>query len=185
MKTNYQSFIHQSRYARWLDFLGRRETYGETVARYFDFMTDHLFKNHEYKLSTKLRVELENAVLEQEVMPSMRALMTAGPALERDHVAGFNCAYLPMEHPRCFDELFYILMCGTGVGYSVESKYVNKLPEINEHFETTETKIHVADSKAGWARAYRELLSLLWIGQVPTCRSSGGWRPQVCYDQSV
>ena len=168
LETNYQKFIHSSRYARWRDQDGRRETYEETVGRYFDFMASHLREHHNYTLSAKLHTELEDAVLKQEVMPSMRALMTAGPALDRDNVAGFNCAYLPMEDPRCFDELFYILMCGTGVGYSVENKYVSKLPEINEHFETSETVIHVKDSKAGWARAYRELLSMLWGGQVPS-----------------
>lgn len=168
LNTDYQKYIHQSRYARWCEAEGRRETYEETVDRYFHFMGGHLLKHHDYTIPPKLLSELRQAVLDQEVMPSMRALMTSGPALERDNVAGFNCAYLPMENPRCFDELFYILMCGTGVGYSVENKYVGKLPEINEHFETSESVIHVNDSKAGWARAYRELLSMLWAGQVPT-----------------
>lgn len=167
LPTDYQAFIHTSRYARWNDKAKRRETWAETVSRYFDFMTEHLQDNHKYELIPALRNELQTAVLNLEIMPSMRALMTAGPALARDHTAGYNCSYLPIDHMRAFDELFYILMCGTGVGYSVERQYINLLPAVAEHFEKTNTIIHVADSKAGWARAFRELLALLWAGQTP------------------
>lgn len=106
-------------------------------------------------------------MLNQGVVSSMRALMTAGPALDRDNVAAYNCSYVPIDDVRAFDETLYILMNGTGVGFSVEEKYVRKLPVVAEEFEATETVIKVADSKEGWARAYRELLSLLWGGRVP------------------
>jgi ribonucleoside-triphosphate reductase len=168
LPTDYQQFIHTSRYARWLDKEKRRETWQETVKRYFDFMESHLQTNNNYELTSDLRSALEAAVLRLDIMPSMRALMTAGPALARDNVAGYNCSYLPIDHPRAFDELFYILMCGTGVGYSVERQYINSLPAISEHFENTDTIIHVADSKAGWARSFRELVALLYAGQVPS-----------------
>ena len=118
-------------------------------------------------------IELGNAIYNLEVLPSMRALMTAGPALERSNVAGYNCAYLPVDSPRSFDETFYILMCGTGVGYSVESKYTNELPRISETFETTDTVIRVADSKEGWAKSLREIISLLIAGQIPRWDTSG------------
>lgn len=158
---NYQTYIAASRYARWNEELKRRETWEETVERYFDFWTKHK------KLGRNTRLELEQAVKELKVMPSMRCLMTAGAALERDNVAGFNCSYITIDHPRAFDELMYILMCGTGVGFSVESRYVDKLPEIAEEFYKTDTTISVADSKIGWAKSFRELLSLLWVGQIP------------------
>ena len=168
LPTDYQTFIALSRYARWLPEQNRRETWNETVKRYFDFMEQHLEENNNYKLKKSLRVELESAVLALEVLPSMRCLATAGPALDRCNVSGFNCSYLPIESPRCFDELFYILLCGTGVGYSVERQYVGQLPTVNEHFEQSKTVIEVDDSKAGWARALRELIALLYIGQIPS-----------------
>lgn len=157
---DYQHFIATSRYARWLDNENRRETWPEVVNRYFDFFKDRI-------PDKETRDYLTAKVESLEVLPSMRALMTAGPALERDNVAGYNCAYLPIDSPRAFDEAMYILMCGTGVGFSVERQYVTKLPEVNEHFEESETVIHVQDSKAGWARALRELIGLLYSGQVP------------------
>lgn len=165
---HYENFIALSRYARWISDKNRRETWGETVDRYFDFMQDHLKEEFNYNPSAELVSELRDAVFNRNVMPSMRAVMTSGPALERDHVAGYNCSFLPVDSLRSFDEAMYILMCGTGVGYSVESIYVDKLPSVNEHFEQTNTTIVVEDSKAGWAKALRELLAMLWVGQVPT-----------------
>jgi ribonucleoside-diphosphate reductase alpha chain len=145
----------------------RRETWGETVDRYFKFMLDHLEKNYRYIPDAKLVAEIKDSVYNRNVMPSMRAVMTAGAALDRDHVAGYNCSFIPVDSPRSFDETMYILMCGTGVGFSVEYKYVNKLPAVPESFEKTTTVISVEDSKTGWAKAYRELLAMLWAGQVP------------------
>ncbi len=127
LPTQYQQFIHLSRYARWNEQKGRRETWQETVKRYFDFFEEHLQKNHKFKMGT-IREELEQAILNLEIMPSMRALMSAGTALERDNVAGFNCSYVAVDNTRAFDETLYILMCGTGVGFSVERQYINKLP---------------------------------------------------------
>jgi ribonucleoside-diphosphate reductase alpha chain len=164
----YENFIALSRYARWMPEENRRETWSETVDRYFSFMLDHLFKEHSYEPSSKLILELKQAVLDRNVMPSMRSVMTAGPALDRDHVAGYNCSFVPVDNPRSFDETMYILMCGTGVGFSVEYKYVNKLPAIPESFEKSTTVIVVEDSKSGWAKAFRELLALLWTGQIPS-----------------
>lgn len=168
LPTDYQTFIAVSRYARWLDKEQRRETWPETVKRYFDFMQDHLKENQNYDLDSELRAELEEAVLNLSIMPSMRALMTAGPALKRDNTCAYNCSYLPVNSPRSFDELFYILLCGTGVGYSVERQYISDLPQVSEHFEKSSTTITVEDSKAGWARAFKELVALLYTGQVPT-----------------
>ena len=165
---HYENFIALSRYARWISDDNRRETWGETVDRYFDFMKTHLKEECGYEPSDALISELKDAVFNRNVMPSMRAIMTSGPALDRDHVAGYNCSFLPVDSLRSFDEAMYILMCGTGVGYSVESTYVDKLPAVNEHFEETNTTIVVEDSKAGWAKALRELLAMLWVGQVPT-----------------
>ena len=162
----YENFIALSRYARWLQEDNRRETWGETVDRYFDFMLSHL-KTMDYVPDSKTVEELKQAVYDRSVMPSMRSVMTAGPALDRDHVAGYNCSFVPVDNPRSFDETMYILMCGTGVGFSVEYKYVNKLPSVPETFEKSTTIITVEDSKQGWAKAYRELLALLWSGQVP------------------
>jgi ribonucleoside-triphosphate reductase (thioredoxin) len=159
---SYQQYIHKSRYARYVPALKRRETWSETVIRYCDYFKDR------GQLTGKDYDEVYNAILNLEVMPSMRALMTAGKALDRDNVAGFNCSYLPIDHPRAFDEMMYILMCGTGVGFSVERQYVSKLPEVSEDFYETETTINVVDSKIGWAKAYRELVSLLYSGQLPS-----------------
>ena len=163
----YENFIALSRYARWMPEENRRETWGETVDRYFDFMLNHLGKNHGYTPDEKLLKEIKDAVYNRNVMPSMRAVMTAGAALARDHVAGYNCSFVPVDSPRSFDETMYILMCGTGVGFSVEYKYVNKLPAVPESFEKSTTIIVVEDSKTGWAKAYRELLAMLWAGQIP------------------
>jgi len=169
LPTNYQQFIHLSRYARWNEEKGRRETWEETVSRYFDFFVTHIqhLAPDTAHVTINVRNELEKAVLNLDIMPSMRALMSAGKALERDHVAGFNCSYLAVDTPRAFDETLYILMCGTGVGFSVERQYVNKLPDLPEELFDTDTMIRVADSKIGWAKAYKELISLLYSGQIP------------------
>ena len=166
LPTTYQEFIHLSRYARWNEDTGRRETWQETVARYFDFMQEHLKKNNDTDIAD-MRPQLEQAVLNLDIMPSMRALMSAGTALERDNVAGFNCSYVAVDTVRSFDETLYILMCGTGVGFSVERQYVNKLPDLPEELHQTDTIIKVADSKIGWAKAYKELMSLLYAGHIP------------------
>ncbi len=163
----YQSFIHLSRYSRWLDNEGRRETWPETVSRYFDFFTEHLKEECNYDVPDKLRKELQKAVTNLEIMPSMRALMTAGEALKRDNVAGYNCSYVSASKVKSFDEILYILMCGTGVGFSVERDLIKTLPTIAEEFEDSDTTIIVKDSKMGWAKAYRELFSLLIGGQIP------------------
>ena len=172
LPTQYQEFIHLSRYARWNEDLGRRETWQETVTRYFDFMQEHLKKNNDTDISD-IRSQLEKAVLNLDIMPSMRALMSAGKALERDNVAGFNCSYVAVDNIRAFDETLYILMCGTGVGFSVERQYINKLPDLPEELHPTDTIIKVADSKIGWAKAYKELMSLLYAGQIPHWDLSG------------
>jgi ribonucleoside-diphosphate reductase alpha chain len=157
----YQQYIHKSRYARYLPEEQRRETWEETVNRYINFWVDRGHLN-DFDVS-----EIFKAIHDLDVMPSMRALMTAGKALDRDNVAGFNCSYLPIDSPRSFDELMYVLLCGTGVGYSVERQYISKLPEVAEEFHATDTVIHVADSKIGWAKSFRELVSLLYSGQLP------------------
>ena len=157
----YQQYIHKSRYARYLDDENRRETWEETVMRYISFWGN--------ELNTEDRGELYTAILNMEVMPSMRCMMTAGPALARDNVAGFNCSYLPIDSPRSFDELMYILLNGTGVGFSVERDYVNQLPEVADTFPDTESTIVVSDSKIGWASSFRELISLLYAGKIPKC----------------
>jgi ribonucleoside-triphosphate reductase len=161
LPTDYQTFIACSRYARWLPDEGRRETWEETVGRYISFFSNR------FKLPSSDIKELEDAITNLEVMPSMRVLMTAGKALERDNVAGFNCSYLIMNRQRSFDELMYILMCGTGVGFSCEKEEVRKLPFVSEEMHDTETVIVVSDSKIGWASSYRELISLLYTGKVP------------------
>ena len=159
----YQQYIHKSRYARYLDSEQRRETWDETIDRYLQFFIDReQINNNEAQL-------LKKSITAQEVMPSMRCLMTAGIALERDNVAGFNCSYLPIDSPRSFDELMYILLCGTGVGFSVERDYVNQLPVVADSFHDTESTVVVSDSKIGWASAFRELISLLYAGKVPKC----------------
>ena len=167
LPTEYQQFIHLSRYSRWLENKGRRETWEETVNRYFNFFDKHLAIFTKGKLSKAEREELRQAVLNLEVLPSMRCLMTAGEALERDNIAGYNCAYVHINRVRAFDEILYVLMCGTGVGFSVERQFVEKLPTIAEEFSDSDTVISVADSKMGWAKAFRELISLLIVGQIP------------------
>lgn len=164
----YENFIALSRYARWLEKDNRRETWTETVDRYFNFMLTNLKEKHNYSPDSSLVDELKKAVFDRSVMPSMRAVMTAGEALARDNVAGYNCSFLPVDSLRSFDEAMYILMCGTGVGFSVESVYVDKLPVVNEHFEKSSTIIVVEDSKAGWAKSLRELIALLYQGQIPS-----------------
>ena len=167
LPTSYQEFIHLSRYSRWLPEKERRETWDETVARYFDFFKEHLNDLHEYKLTDKLRKELEEAVLSQKVMPSMRCLMTAGEALKRENIAGYNCSYVAVDRPQAFDEILYVLMNGTGVGFSVERQYVTNLPDVAEEFFESDTTITVADSKLGWAKALKEMVGMLYIGQIP------------------
>ena len=163
----YQQYIHKSRYARYLPEEKRRESWEETVLRYLDFWVT------QRKLTDKEAKDLFKPIHDMEVMPSMRALMTAGEALSRDNVAGFNCAYLPIDHPKAFDEMMYVLMCGTGVGFSVERQYIQKLPEVAEELHATDTVIHVSDSKIGWAKAYRELIAMLFTGQIPKWDVSG------------
>ena len=167
LPTEYQQFIHLSRYARWDYEKGRRETWDETVERYFDFFTGHLKETCGYSLENGERVELEKSVKELKVMPSMRCLMTAGPALQKENVAGYNCSYVKIDSLRSFDEILYVLMNGTGVGFSVEEEYCNKLPSVPDELYETETTIVVADSKLGWARAFKELVSLLYGGHIP------------------
>ena len=173
LPTNYQSFIHMSRYSRWLDEEQRRETWEETVDRYLSFMVRHLSDNYSYDLFGKELKELRDAMLTLKVLGSMRALMTAGPALKRENVAGYNCSYLPVDSPRSFDECLYILMNGTGVGFSVERQYISSLPTIpDQEFENTDDVISVADSKEGWARGLRDLISLLYTNRVPKIDTS-------------
>jgi ribonucleoside-triphosphate reductase len=158
LPTDYQTFIHKSRYAKYYDGYGR-EFWTDTVERYMINVVNAL-------LDSKVCREIESAILNTDIMPSMRALMTAGPALDRDNTAGYNCSYLPVDDPKSFDEAMYILLCGTGVGFSVERQYVSKLPEIPQLFDS-ETTIVVKDSKEGWAKAFRQLLALLWAGEIP------------------
>ena len=167
LPTAYQQFIHKSRYARWIENDQRRENWDETVSRYVNFMKEHVFSKLAHKLGDSDVAEIEQSILSQDVMPSMRAMMTAGEALERDNVAGFNCSYIPVDSPRSFDECMYILMCGTGVGFSVERENVDKMPVVSDNFHKTDTVIKVGDSKPGWAKAYRELVALLYAGQIP------------------
>jgi len=167
LPSEYQQFIHTSRYARFIDEEKRRETWPETVSRYVSFVTDHIENNYKYKLNNKIKEELLDSILSLKVMPSMRALMTAGPALDRDHTAGYNCSYIPIDHIRSFDEVMYILLCGTGVGFSVERSNTEKLPVVAEDFEDSDTVVVVQDSKAGWAKSFRELIAMLYSGQVP------------------
>jgi len=157
---DYSQFIYKSRYARWNEDLKRREEWPETVQRYCDFWKARFGDLFPYET-------VYRAIHDFEVMPSMRALMTAGEALDRDEIAGYNCSYIPIDHVRAFDEIMYILMCGTGVGFSVEEHYVNKLPEIPEVLNDSETTIRVPDSRVGWASSYHELLSLLYSGSTP------------------
>ena len=160
LPTDYQAFIHTSRYARWLEDENRRETWPETVRRYMDNVVKPIvITKSEYKI-------IEDSILNLSVMPSMRALMTAGAALNRDNTAGYNCSYLPVDDPKAFDEAMYILLCGTGVGFSVERQYIQNLPEVPELSES-ETTVVVKDSKEGWAKGLRQVLALLWAGEIP------------------
>lgn len=158
--TDYQAFIHTSRYARWIDEEQRRENWGETVDRYVDNIVAG-------KVDTETQAQIYSAIMNLEVMPSMRAVMTAGPALERDNTAGYNCSYLPVDDPKAFDEAMFILLCGTGVGFSVERQYIKQLPEVPELLFESDTTIKVKDSKEGWAKAYRQLIALLYSGEIP------------------
>jgi ribonucleoside-diphosphate reductase alpha chain len=167
LPTLYQSYIHKSRYARWLWDENRRENWDETVDRYFNFFEDHLKEMHNFVLDKDIRKKLEESVLSLKTMPSMRCLMTAGEALKRENVAGYNCSYVAVDNPRSFDEILYILMNGTGVGFSVESKYTEQLPIVAEDFHPSDTIIVVADSKLGWAKSLKELIHLLYSGQIP------------------
>ena len=146
LPTEYQSFIHMSRYSRWLEDKGRRESWSETVSRLISFFKQHIDNEYNSIIKNKEWDELEEAILSLQVMPSMRALMTSGDALDRENVAGYNCSYIPIDSPRAFDEVLYILMNGTGVGFSVERQYIDKLPTIpDKEFEKTEDVISVAD----------------------------------------
>jgi len=167
LPTEYQSFIHLSRYARWNYSLKRRESWEETVDRLISFFKEHLDTKHSFKLENGLEADMREAITNLDVMPSMRCLMTAGEALKKENVSGYNCSYVKVDSTRSFDEILYILMNGTGVGFSVEEEYVDKLPPLAEDFHETDTTIVVADSKLGWAKAYKEMLSLLWQGQIP------------------
>ena len=173
LPTDYQNFIHLSRYSRWIDQKERRETWKETINRYLSFMSDHLKENYNYTIRDDMYSEIETSMFNLEVLGSMRALMTAGPALKRENIAGYNCSYLPVDSPLSFDECLYILMNGTGVGFSVERQYVNKLPTIPDiDFESSDDLISVADSKEGWARGLRDLISFLYTNRIPKIDTS-------------
>ena len=163
----YRNFIHVSRYSRWLEDKNRRETWVETVDRYMNFIKGHLVKNYNYDENDIKFAKVRDAIINHKVMPSMRSVMTAGPALERDNIAAYNCSFIAVDSLRAFDEAMYILMNGTGVGFSVEQKYVANLPVIAEELFQSNTTIVVEDSKLGWAKAYKELIGLLTMGQIP------------------
>ncbi len=167
LPTTYQQFIHKSRYARWLDSEQRREDWDETVDRYVDFMVNQVRGKNNFELPKKDVEDIREAILNLEIMPSMRAMMTSGPALARDNISGYNCSYIPVDSSRSFDECMYILMCGTGVGFSVERENVDKLPVVSDAMHETDTVIKVGDSKPGWAKSLRELIALLYAGQIP------------------
>ena len=156
-----------SRYARWIEEKGRRETWQETVTRLLNYYRDFLKDKHNFTLPKEVYTDLYVAITTLKVMPSMRAMMTAGPALERNHIASYNCSYLSVDSPRAFDECLYILMHGTGVGFSVERQFISQLPKVPDEFENSETTIIVQDSKEGWHRSYKELINLLYAGMVP------------------
>lgn len=160
LPTQLQQYIHLSRYARWIDEENRRETWNETVKRYTDFFAGRFPDLYPAE-------RINKSIGSLRTMPSMRALMTAGPALDKDEMAGFNCSYVAVDHIRAFDEILYILMCGTGVGFSVERQFINNLPTVSEDFHQSDTLITVKDSKIGWASAFRELVSMLYAGQIP------------------
>jgi len=167
LSTPYQEFIYKSRYSRWIDDEGRRENWDETGQRYLNFMGEHLQDKFHYDIPAELQNELFDAIYNLEVMPSMRSIMTAGPALERDNVAGYNCSYLPVDDIKSFDEAMYILLCGTGVGFSVERQYISQLPEVPNELFDSQTTVVVADSKAGWAKSLRQVIALLYAGEIP------------------
>ena len=175
LPTDYQAFIALSRYARWLPEENRRETFGETVTRYITEVVLGPIKNDTWDEDNEqdLRISLEEAILDLEVMPSMRAMMTAGKAAMRDNTCMYNCAYLSVDDPKAFDEAMFILLCGTGVGFSVERQYVTKLPDVPDQLFNSDTTVVVKDSKEGWAKAYRQVLSLLWAGEIPKWDVSG------------
>jgi len=159
LPTDYQTFIHQSRYSKWMPEEKKRENWRETVQRYMDNIVDG-------KVSPEEQLQIEDAIINLEVMPSMRAMMTAGPAADRDNTCIYNCSYLTVDDPKAFDEAMFILLCGTGVGFSVERQYINKLPEVPVLYHS-DTTIVVKDSKEGWAKAFRQVLALLWAGEIP------------------
>lgn len=161
LPTDYQTFIATSRYARWLEGVGRRETWGETVNRYMTNIAGKWLTDNPDTME-----EIESAILSLSVMPSMRSLMTAGIAAERDNTCMYNCSYLPVDDPKSFDEAMFILLCGTGVGFSVERQFISKLPEVPTLFES-ETTVVIKDSKEGWAKGLRQVLALLWAGEIP------------------
>jgi ribonucleoside-triphosphate reductase len=161
LMNSYQQYIYRSRYARWNEEEKRREEWDETVQRYMDNVVGSNID------SEAVYNEVREAIQNLEVMPSMRAMMTAGPALERDNTCGYNCSYLPIDDIKSFDEAMFILLCGTGVGFSAERQYVNKLPEVPDRLFDSETVIAVKDSKEGWAKALRQLISLLYSGEIP------------------
>ena len=160
LPTDYQAFIHTSRYARWLEDEGRRETWGETVDRYVENIVGDM-------VDDKTKDEITSGILGLEVMPSMRSMMTAGPAAERDNTCMYNCSYLVIDDPKAFDEAMFILLCGTGVGFSCERQYIKHLPEVPDNLFDSDTTIVVRDSKEGWAKAYRLLVSMLFAGEIP------------------
>ena len=166
LPTQYQEYIHLSRYSRWLPEQGHRESWPETVTRYYDFFEEHLKDEHDFNLNGE-RKDLEEATVNLEVMPSMRSIMTAGPALKRDNIAGYNCSYVAIDRITAFDEILYVLMNGTGVGFSVERQHVQNLPVIADEFHPSETVIRVADSRTGWAKSFKELMANLYAGMVP------------------
>jgi ribonucleoside-triphosphate reductase len=159
LPTDYQTFIHQSRYSKWMPEEKKRENWSETVQRYMNNIVDG-------KVSPEEQLQIEDAIINLEVMPSMRAMMTAGPAADRDNTCIYNCSYLAVDDPKAFDEAMFILLCGTGVGFSVERQYINMLPEVPTLFQS-DTTIVVRDSKEGWAKAFRQVLALLWAGEIP------------------
>ena len=166
LPTDYQAFIHKSRYAKYFDGKGR-ESWGETVGRYMDNVVRKALGDEVNRIVDNKDIQdLEQAIIGQEIMPSMRAMMTAGPALDRDNTAGYNCSYLPVDDPKSFDEAMYILLCGTGVGFSVERQFIKKLPEVPDLFDS-ESIVVVKDSKEGWAKGFRQVLALLWAGEIP------------------
>lgn len=161
LPTDYQNLIHVTRYSRWSDEAMRRETWDETTKRCVNFwLARGLINNTIYN-------ELYDSIYGLQVMPSMRCMMTAGEALARDNVAGYNCAFLSISDVASFAEMMYILMCGTGVGFSVERQYTNKLPELPSELHNSRTTIVVGDDRIAWARGFQMLLNCLYLGEIP------------------